>query len=144
MYTTIAETIFSDEFVSPELSATLMHLGITEKVPYKFRIGKDFCFINTYEFDTEGIYRLMDANVEQTKGIAIIPAYRVKDLERVFSDYSLCKKGVDHYHISTTEGLTTYTAASERMPDVFASLIMQMIQGKKISVKEINERMLVV
>lgn len=144
MYTQIAETIFSDEFVSPELSATLYHMGITNKVPYSFKIGKDFCIPFTYEFDTENIYRQMDANVFITGGVATIPAYRIKDLERVFESYSFNKKGTDHYQVSTTIRFKNYSASSERMPDVFACLIIQILQGKITTVKEVNERILVV
>lgn len=144
MYTAITETIFSDEFVSPELSATLTHLGVTEKVPYKFKIGKDFCIPYTNEFDTEGIYRQMDANLEVTGAMKTIPAYRVKDLERIFSAYSLSKKDVDHYQISMMHGTTLYNATSERMPDVFACLIIQILQQRKINVEDVNDRMLTV
>lgn len=144
MYTKIAETIFSDEFVSPDLSATLYEMGITHKVPYSFKIGKDFCIPFTYEFDTENIYRQMDANVFITGGIKTIPAYRVKDLERVFQGYTVTKKDTDHYQIAMSHGISMYTASSERLPDVFACLIIQLLQGKKVNINEINERMLVV
>lgn len=139
--TTITENVFNDEFLSPSLCSSLVLLGITEAVPYHFKMGADFCLPFTYVYDTDNIYAQMDANVFCTDAVKRIPAYRIKDLERVFDGYTIVKKDRNHYQMAMMHINKTYSVSDERMPDCFGKMILELLQRKIIEPGVLNDKM---
>jgi hypothetical protein len=125
-------------FVQPELCQQLNVLGLTDKVPYLWKVFATDTVLYTKEFDVDDYYT---SSVKHVECICppqkVIPAYTIKDIEKCLpSDGYSLQRNRGTYYLYTTNYFQRFRA--ERMPDAYAACLQQYILDGRIRLRDIN------
>lgn len=126
-------------FVKPELCKLLFLAGITGHTPYHYRIVDGLAELNTYAFDRDDFYAQAMANMDYVRAAEIVPAYQLKEVEKVLPDYLLCRNN-GAYEVTIDRMYEIhYCVVDRRLPDAFACMLLEAMKRRIIYPAKINE-----
>lgn len=123
-------------FVQPDLCRQLNVLGLTDRVPYQWKICNGDIALYTNHFDLDSYYADSVRNCDFVNNPLIIPAYSLKDVEKCIPGAYSLQLNRGTYYLYTTNFLQRFTA--DRMPDVFAKYLQHMILEGRTTLRDIN------
>lgn len=135
----VIETSRTSCFVSPDLCKHLTDAGLTSESTYHWRIYNGIAKIWTYAFDPDDYYR--DGHKLQnyaSSSCIVLPAFSIKDVERVLPSGFLLTLTENGYEASLNDIYAGDSCTADRMPDVFAKLLLQSIQKRYVDLKKVN------
>lgn len=118
-------------FVSPKLCKELYEAGMVGSLFYIWRTEKAVPELFTLAFDEDKYYLQGFNNLISINQLKFIPAYQVKDMEKLLPDYLLCKTNIE-YELSCSNLFQFDVEKNKRMPDVFAMMVLKGIRSGKI------------
>jgi hypothetical protein len=136
----IAESSMTLDFVSPSICDSLHKLGITNNVPFFWKLSDSDCTLSTYAFDLDDYYKTAD-ELLILSNIKVTPAYRTSDFEKIFGEYTLCKNGVGQFELCLPNTYKIGCVVANRKPDVFANTIKKILDLRIWPVHYINEQL---
>jgi hypothetical protein len=148
------------DFVSPQLCKELMHLGLTPDVPYHYRIFGSISELNTFAFDKDDYYQLSQGDIDfinnaklnpfkTTEGFVKIadtqpvrfekvPAYQVKDMEKLLPGNWLLQKNEKGYELLLERIYGIQEQVAFRLPDVFAQAVVFGLKKRIMKLQNVN------
>jgi hypothetical protein len=123
---------------SPETCACLQVMGITSRTTFVWKLNANHAQPWSYKFDSDDYYNHGDKLLQSINNSRIIPAYSIAELQYVFSlyNYTLVREGKAVQLVIDTP--IKISVISETEPDAFAAAIVQLIEQKLATIKEIN------
>lgn len=134
---TISGSALYENFVSPWLCHDLMTLGLSANINYRWSILGTEVKLETCLFDEDGYYKKSRLLLDETNKPKIIPAYSIKDVEKVLP-YFLLTKSESGYEISLDEMYGVESKKALRLPDAMGALLLEAIKKRIVSLKNIN------
>ena len=127
-------------FVDPELSAQLWNLGLCAKTHFMWRTpGKGEVELYTNLFDVDGYYAQGVANLKYIKGPEYaFSAFQLGDMEKLLPDYTI-DRVINKYTLCMENMWGIAPAESDRLPDVFAKMVLQLLEKNKIFIPRAME-----
>ncbi len=123
------------EFVNPNICYRLMKLGLIINTAYKWRVVNEHGTLTTTIFDVDEYYIQGNKHTDAIEKPTYIQAFQIKDMERLIPDYMLTRNNTEYeLHCSSLFDMTV--EKSNRLPDVFAIMVLKAIESKKIDVQQ--------
>lgn len=120
----------------PHLCSDLARAGLTHETIFFWKITLGNISLETFAFDPDKYYLEGNRLVEDVMHTFahLVPAYSLKDLERCLPtrDYALYMEDAI-YCLTFDMGKLTYKYTAERMPDVFAEAVINMLKLGKLN-----------
>lgn len=133
------ETSRTSCFVSPKICNDLVVAGLCAETAYKWKVYNDIAKLSTHVFDLDNYYEEgFQAQDFINPPRIVLPAYSIKDVEKLLPIGYLLTISDNGYEASLSSLYPGESCKAERMPDVFAKLLLQTIRYNYVSLKEIN------
>lgn len=138
------EALLTRDLVSPTLCKQLAELGMrASAIAYTWRLFPDGWRIWTYQFDPCGLYKETDRALymqfPQAKPKEVIPAYTIGDMAQVIPGF-LLSSACDDFELSLDETYGNIYVRDDRIPDVFARAVIQLIGLRGYGIDYINKK----
>jgi len=124
----------TDSFVSPNICKMLAEAGMSNDMPFAWKIkGIDAELVSSM-FDKDGIYASSDALLCELRLAKFVPAYTVGDCLALLPDF-FCEKLNKNYSISVDKNYGLNASESVRFSDALAGLVLQCFEKRIIKQK---------
>lgn len=120
-------------FVSPGLCSMLHDAGLKIQAPFCWRFTGTKACLFSLVFDEDHYYQQALENINHIDQLVLIPAFQIKDMEKLLPDYMLTKNNVE-YELFCSSLFEFDVQKSNRLPDVFAYMVIKGIEQRKIDV----------
>ncbi len=119
-------------FVSPKICQDLVNAGLmVNEISFHWRLNRCHAELFTLEFDEDNYYRQAFKNLEHFSRIELIPAFQIKDMEKLLPDHILSKNNIE-YELNCSSLFEFEVQKNTRMPDVYAMMVLKGIEQHKI------------
>lgn len=134
----------TQNFVSPELCKELFDAGLFFGVKFFWLVKENSLELCTKEFDPDEYYEganLMIDVANPTK--SVLPAYSIKDIEKLLPDYDLRQRGGSYFLQTSTphirhNGTVEINVEDERLPDALAKFLHDCVTNDIVSLDKAN------
>lgn len=138
MINQITDTETLQNYVSPLLCSDLKYAGFNCKSTFFWKVYDDQVSLDTYIFDLDHYYRdgslLLDKIAPPKE---ILPAYTIKEIEKHLPDFCVCRVNTS-YELSIDEHYGVQSIKDERLPDLFALMMLACIRKRVINPNKIH------
>ena len=125
-------------YVDAYLCVKLHDAGMTAPTTHFWKTIDQKFYLETFVFDDDDYYKnLLELNSVNPQ--FAIPAFSLTDCEKVLPPYMLTREDEDGYKLGLSTLYTAEICKAERMPDVFAKMVLQGIKKSFLSVDKINK-----
>jgi len=125
-------------FVCPDVCQTLVYAGLDAKPVFWWSIQGKVAELVTYWFDKDNYYAGAAREIHEVNKPIIIPAFEMADMEHILPGaYLLNRNGLDGYELSMEGMWQVQSVKGFRMPDVFATMVLQLIQLRMLDMKKV-------
>ena len=112
-------------------------------MPYHYRVTGNITTITTYAFDKDEYYEKADCLIDHAyPSIGKIPAYSLKEVEKTIPPNYLLNRIPTGYQLMVDNIFRLAGQTAERLPDVFAMMLLEGIKKKVILIERTNEAIL--
>lgn len=137
MINQITDTPVLKDFVSPLLCEDLMYAGFALHATFSWKIYHDQVMLHTLAFDIDDYYKDGCAALDKiTPPKKILPAFTIKEIEPHLPDYCTCRVN-KMYEMSLDKNYYIEPIKAERLPDLFAFMMLMCIRKKVINPSKI-------
>jgi hypothetical protein len=120
-----------ESFVDVGLCMLLYREGLNPITPFKWRVLRHAATLTTTVFDTDNYYVDGQKMVDAIDAPAYFPAFTIGDLQKILPDY-LLNKNNNEYELSCSSLFKLDVETSDRMPDVFAKVVIKGLAEYKL------------
>lgn len=120
-------------FVHPYLCKQLWNLGLNATTVFCWKKEQEDYLLVTLAFDEDGYYNLAYGNSNFVAPMPLFNAFQTADMEKLLPDYLLTKNN-NEYELHCSSLFSLDIEKSDRMPDVFAKLVIKSIEQRKIDI----------
>lgn len=135
----IIETSRTSCFVAPNICKHLTDAGLGTETAYQWKIYNDVAKLSTHVFDLDNYY---EEGFKATDFIyppqVVLPAYSIKDVEKLLPIGYLLTITEKGYEASLNSLYPGESCKAQRLPDVFAMLLLQSIRNRYVDIEKIN------
>lgn len=128
---------YYQSFVAPGICEQLVSAGLQVDTPFFWVFKGRMAELYSYAFDKDNYYVQADANVNFISNIIKVPAYQIMDMQKLLPDFILTR--ADNSYKLNCSTLFEGPITTERMPDVFASMVLKAILHRKIDLYEASK-----
>jgi hypothetical protein len=126
----------AQDFVKPILCHELQAAGVQVKTIYQWVITNGLASLHTQIFDIDDYYQegykhIMAVNPPSH----ILPAFQIKDVEKLLPPY-LLSRDERGYELSLEKMYQMPSMNCDRMPDVFARMVLECLKQKVLKAEE--------
>lgn len=135
-----AETVKTECFVAPELCSHLMMAGLYPDTAFKWRIYRDEVKLTTFIYDEDDYYADSVKNLDYMRPPELtIPGYSLTDVEKILpKGYFLTLNDDSNYEISLSKDYNLESCKADRLPDVYAKMLLQCLRKRVMDIRKIN------
>lgn len=131
------------DFVSPQVCKQLMWQGLNSG-PYAYRLHGNIAELVSYAFDKDDYYLQADANVGYSNNVyrnAIqhVPAFSIKDMEKLIPGNWLMQKTELGYEIMCESLYQLPAQIDLRLPDAFAKVVLHGLKSRTLKLEYCNK-----
>ena len=118
-------------FVNPDNCRLLVRAGLNTDTPFVWKmLPNNNVQLFTLAFDDDNYYSIGQRYLQEFKP-QTLPAFQLKDMEKLLPDYYMEKQG-QLYRLLCTTWFENKQIQDERLPDAFARMIYTGLLEKKI------------
>lgn len=132
--------------VHPNHCKDLQLCGVTGKTIFDWHISNNVAELVTYYFDNDSYYYGAKEKLWQLPDVRkpqILPAYDLMSMQAVIpGNYSLIRTDYGLYELAIEAIWGCREERAERLPDVFALMVLQCIRRRILDADKINKQML--
>jgi len=134
------ETQITDCYVSPNLCQQLVIAGFDIETAYSWKIFPTVCYIDvTQRFDPDDYYTALQEVEKLNPADCILPAFSIKDCEKFLPELLLTTRQKEYTASLTNLYSEVEEAVANRLPDVFAQLLLNALKKRAISIEKIMQ-----
>ena len=125
--------LIQQSYVGSALCRLLLAAGLEVTAPFCWDVTGKHAVLITNAFDEDGYYAAAIEAKKLVKDLVLVPAFQTGDMIKLLPDFMLTLNN-NEYELHCSSLFTLDIEKAQRLPDVFAKMVLRGIKERKIDV----------